>query len=89
MSYEPVKCPDCKTWWRTAEHRCPPVTTPKQEGCKCQPHKKDTLPPMLCIVCKAPAGSYSMYCEKHRNDRYKRNNWNKDNKGEHKDGKND
>jgi hypothetical protein len=22
--YDPVKCPDCNTWWRGYEHRCPP-----------------------------------------------------------------
>ena len=22
MTYEPFKCPDCKTWWRTATHKC-------------------------------------------------------------------
>ena len=21
--YGPVKCPDCGTWWRADEHRCP------------------------------------------------------------------
>lgn len=22
---DPVKCPDCKTWWRGQEHRCPTI----------------------------------------------------------------
>lgn len=22
--YPSVKCPDCGTWWRGSEHRCPP-----------------------------------------------------------------
>jgi hypothetical protein len=89
MSYEAIKCPDCGTWWRTAEHKCPPVSsTAKKENCKCQSLKdKPKLPPILCVICKEPAGIYSMFCEKHRSDRYKRNTWDKDINGEHKDGK--
>lgn len=25
VTYAPVKCPDCGTWWRTATHRCAPT----------------------------------------------------------------
>lgn len=42
---EPVKCPDCSTWWRGEEHRCPAVWTPLEKvdlggtiltgGCTC------------------------------------------------------
>jgi len=25
---EPLKCPDCGTWWRGEEHKCPPIWQP-------------------------------------------------------------
>ena len=90
MSYEPIKCKDCGTWWRAAEHKCPTIKVEKPD-CKCGAHNKKEMPKpypksepyngFKCILCGAPADKYSMYCVNHRVEK-----WNK-RKGEHGNGK--
>jgi hypothetical protein len=90
MSYEPVKCPDCGTWWRAAEHKCAPAA-PKSKACKCGEHNSKESPyapdpnkkyeGFKCVVCGEKAASYSMYCVKHRAEKWIKR------KGEHGNGK--
>lgn len=38
---QPVKCPDCSTWWRGLEHRCAPVKVVVTSTTKPNPKWKD------------------------------------------------
>jgi hypothetical protein len=52
--YDPVKCPNCGTWWRADEHRCPTTFTWQKDQpmgrfdtntytvrCTCPPNRGD------------------------------------------------
>lgn len=56
---EPVKCPDCKVWWRGQTHKCEPQQLEFDYGTS-YPKKPDYKKPNgyspkdICIKCRLP-----------------------------------
>jgi len=90
VDYTPFKCPDCKTWWRTATHKCevavyspPPSVTTTTSGAEIKVSKLPSYK-RSCKVCDRALLDNEFYtCKKHAGQ-YGWNEYNK--KKEHPHG---
>lgn len=62
MTYDPFKCPDCKTWWRTATHKCETPVAKKVYMATCG-YCKEKIYSKLPHKCK-PSQYHSEYNKK-------------------------